>query len=233
MFCFVVRKEQGGNKGKRFPPGVQCLPCLPPGVHDGSAREIPRSVALSFGNQRIPLTLELGLELGCTAPTKQRHRPLSTPSTLEDMCSVGEAREVKIVDVVSRDDVGVVFQHRRREAFKDLNFRALIGKGMALARPKVLNPCGSAEHRFLLDARFEVKREDFERDLKRCSRFEMICLAPEGYINAVSAAASRFDDAFFHDGAVVFTAVNELTRKFKMHAEIPIEKQAVDERNIA
>ena len=122
VLVLVVGKQQRGDKGQGLAPRPQRLACLPPRVHHDPPRQVPSTVALALGHQRVPISLEFGFESGRSPPTEQRCRSFPTPSPLQHARAVGQTWKVEVVDVVARDDVGVVGLDGGGQALENVDF---------------------------------------------------------------------------------------------------------------
>ena len=120
VLVLVIGKEEGGNEREGLATRAKCLPCLPPSVHHHAPREVPCTIALTFGNQRVSVTLEFSFQPRGTPPTKQIRSAFPTTPALKHARSVCQTREVKIVDVVAGDDVRIGGLHRGGQSFQDL-----------------------------------------------------------------------------------------------------------------
>ena len=134
VLVLVVGEEEGGNEREGLAPGAKRLPCLPPGIHHYAPRKVPGTIALALGNQCVSIPLEFGFQPRSSPPTKQICGAFPTTATLEHARSVCQTREVKIVNVVAGDDIGVGGLHRGGQSFQNLDLGPSILKHLAFTR---------------------------------------------------------------------------------------------------
>ena len=211
MLRFIVRKQQGRNKRQGFSARFQGLARLPPSIHHHAPRKVPGAIALAFRNQGISISLEFGFKPRSTPPTKQSHGAFSTSSSLKHACTVSKPWKVEIIDVVSRDDVGVGRQHRGRQAFKDILFFTAVLEDLPFSGSQVFDTGGRTEHCFVFNARFEVKRKHGVRHGKRFGRLNIPKRTANGEIDAITSSTSCIKHLGLEDRAVGFPRVHHLS----------------------
>ena len=177
VFLFVVGKKQGGHKREGLAARPERLTCLPPCIHDDAPRQVPCTVALAFGRQRVPLTFQFGFQGGRSAPSEQGRGPFPASATLQDTGAVSQPWEVEVVDVVARNDVGVGGLHRLREPFEDLLLTAPVGKHLSLAGSKMLHTGGCTQHGFVFNAGLQIKGKHRVGNLKRLGGYHVVHIA--------------------------------------------------------
>ena len=178
------------------------------------------------------MTFEFKVHSWSSTPAEQSHGPFSSAPSLEHLRAISKPGQVKIIDVVPRDDVGILALDDVRQPFKNLGFRTSKRKGGALTSAQIFDACRRTQHLFVFNAGFQIKREDLVGDLKRFGCLELIHRAGQGDVDGVSSngpCCSQRDQRGF---AVLLSLVHNLSFKGNVHAKVCVEKQPIDKRNI-
>ena len=157
VLLLIVGEEKGGDKRQGLSPRPERLACLPPCIHHDATRKVPGAIALPLGNKSVSVSLEFGFHSRRAPPAEEGVGSLPPTTPLQDSGPVCKPREVKVVDVVARDDVGVGGVNGACESFENVAFGSSKLKRLTLTGTEMLDASGRTQHRFVFDAGFQIK----------------------------------------------------------------------------
>ena len=96
----------------------------------------------------------------------------------------------------------------------------------------MLDASGRTQHRFVLDAGFQIKRKNGVGYLKRFGGSDVSSVAANGDIHAVSSSAACIDDLGLDHGPFVVPAVHNLPAERNVHADVAVEKKPIHKGDV-